>query len=93
MKFANIFWTKLNNKIIPFVPLMKVYELETGKWKWIGFRIDKSDNPRDFLIDICKSIDKRYLNLYKNYLCNDILIEVDENNVANTYEKLEQKEV
>jgi len=67
---------KEGDELVPFTPLIKTYDPMMQKWFWVGFRLDKSDNVRNFLVDVCRSIDKRDLKLYENYIFNDILVEV-----------------
>ena len=76
-----IWYFKEDDDIVPFVPIVKSFDSLIHKWYWVGFRIDKSDNPNEFLRDVCRSIDKRDFNFYGEYIYNDVLVEVYEENV------------
>jgi len=76
-----VWYFKEGDSIVPFVPLVKAFDSLIHKWYWIGFRIDKSDNPNEFLIDISRSLDKKDLNFYKEYGYNDVLVEVYEEDI------------
>ena len=81
-----VWYFEEDNGIVPFVPLVKAFDSLINKWYWIGFRIDKSDNPNEFLVDIGRSVDKRNLNFYKEYVYNDVLVEVYEEDIFKTKE-------
>ena len=79
--FSTVWYFEEDDNLVPFLPLIKTYDCITQKWIWSGLRLDKSDTPRDFLKDACRSIDKRDLRLYKNYLFDNIFVQIPEDQV------------
>jgi len=74
--FSTVWYFKEDDNSVPFLPLIKTYDCIAHKWIWLGLRLDKSDTSKGFLNDTCRSLDKIDLRLYKNYIFNDIFIQI-----------------